>query len=280
MINCHLSCLFICTYLFCQLLTPVLNINVWLWKWSLPHVGWLITAYNSLSSCSLRNLAMISGGPTEVAEKAREPAETQENLQQQAAMAAVNAAINAARTGGSTSWAEIRPFSWRIDGENDQKNMDFWGCLMILDAFCPNLWPLLASYSWGELPKNRRIWIFSDRPSCQTIMSNLQDHASQFLFDARWGWGTEFSARCPYDPYGYGQYGSRFLPFGSPWKITIIHLEMVYFHGQFLLAATLSKIAQGYQQLDWIIDKFGWWWCFGTQMVQIWWPSGPQIVNP
>jgi len=40
----------------------------------------------------------LSVGNVVVAEKAREPAETQENLQQQAAMAAVNAAINAART--------------------------------------------------------------------------------------------------------------------------------------------------------------------------------------
>ena len=121
-------------------------------------------------------------GPTEVAEKAREPAETQENLQQQAAMAAVNAAINAARTGGSTSWAEIRPFSWRIDGENDQKNMDFWGCLMILDAFCPNLWPLLASYSWGELPKTDGFEYFRIdpvvKPSCQTCRTTLPNFSS------------------------------------------------------------------------------------------------------
>ena len=89
--------------------------------------SWLITAHQLII------FPTKFGGPTEVAEKAREP-ETQENLQQQAAMAAVNAAINAARMGGSTSWAEIRPFSWRIDGENDQKTWifeDVWWFLML-----------------------------------------------------------------------------------------------------------------------------------------------------
>lgn len=275
MINCHLSCLFICTYLFCQSLMPVLDMNVWLWKWSLPQVGWLITAHHQLILFPTK-FGHDLGAPL------RSPRRPANLLRPRRIYSSKPPWLQWTRPsmqpGREDPQVELKQdhFHGELMGKMTKKH----GFLRMFDDSWCFLSQVMASYSWGELPKNKRILIFSDRPSCQTIMSNLQDHASQFLFDARWGWGTEFSARCPYDPYGYGQYGSRFLPFGNPWKITIIHLEIVYFHGQFLLAATLSKIAQGYQQLDWTIDKFGWWWCFGTQMVQIWWPSGPQIVNP